>query len=94
MPVAKRPRLTAPVDPVDLLIVVCNPTQNPLPEAEPEANAVRVLAEGYGKRVEVLYSCTAKELRELLAEEVRPRILLFIGHHAIRVKIMFAELRV
>ena len=77
MSVAKRPRLTAPVD---LLIVVCNPTQYPLPKAKAEANAVRVLAEGYGKRVEVRYSCTARELRELLFVEVRPRILLFIGH--------------
>ena len=41
MSAAKRPRLTAPVaatpappsGPVDLLIVVCNPTQYPLPKA-------------------------------------------------------------
>ena len=51
-----------------------------MPKAEAEANAVRTLAEGLGKRVEVRLSCTAAELRELLAEEVRPRILLFIGH--------------
>ena len=95
MSAAKRPRLTAPVadppaaaaatpappsGPVDLLIVVCNPTKYPLAKAETEAKAVRSLAEGCGKRVEVRNSCTAAELRELLAEEVLPRILLFIGH--------------
>ena len=41
---------------------------------------MRKLAESCGKRVEVCPSCTAPELRKLLAEEVRPRILLFIGH--------------
>ena len=67
----------------DLLIVVCHPTREPhtvLPKAVEEANVVRTLVEGLGKRVEVRNSCTAPELRELLAEEVRPRILLFIGH--------------
>ena len=76
MSAAKRPRLTE----VDLLIVVCNPTVSPLPKAKEEADAVSKLAEKHGKCVEVHQSCTADELRELLAEEVRPRILLFIGH--------------
>ena len=76
MSAAKRPRTM----PVDLLIVVCNPTKYPLAKAETEAKAVRSLAEGCGKRVEVRNSCTAAELRELLAEEVQPRILLYIGH--------------
>ena len=86
MSAAKRLR-TAPVD---LLIVVCNPTRlGPkftLPKAKEEADAVEKLAKKHGKRVEVRYSCTVPELRKLLAEEVRPRILLFIGHADARYK--------
>ena len=41
---------------------------------------MRSLAVGLGKRVEVRNSRTARELRALLAEELRPRIFLFIGH--------------
>jgi hypothetical protein len=84
-PLPDRPALHAalgapPPGVVDLLIVVCNPTRAPLPKAVAEANVVRTRAEGLGKRVEVRHSCTADALRTLLAEEVRPRILLFIGH--------------
>ena len=65
---------------VELLIVVCDPTKSPLPAAEIEADAVSAVAKRCGKRVEVRYHCDAEQLRKLLADEVRPRMLLFIGH--------------
>ena len=63
----------------DLLIIVCSPTQAPLPGGHAELNAVRRVVEAHGQVVEERIGCTAEELRQALSE-LRPRMLLFIGH--------------
>lgn len=66
-------------EPVELLIIVCNPDREGARLAEASAEADAVLKKCRDKRVERRDSCTVEQLRDQLVE-LRPRMLLFIGH--------------
>ena len=66
-------------EPVELLIIVCNPDREGARLEEASAEADAVLKKCRDKRVERLESCTVEQLRDQLVE-LRPRMLLFIGH--------------
>ena len=74
------PAMALPLDPnLDVLIIVCSPSVEPLPEAVAEADEIAQLINSAGGKSLIVSGERAVKLNQRMHDQ-EPRVVVFIGH--------------